>query len=168
MVCRAPDIGDRSIHWGECEPDELCVDGWPDARFQQQGLTNLMAYCVNRVGFVQVALGMSAGQTVSSKQDTGFHAASGASHSVEAILTGLDGRLLVNAESLKIQAQASDSTGSVQSWGTLVDGVDHCNNCSTVQILTVPTGTQRITTQVELMPETERALLFLASVFNGG
>lgn len=107
-------------------------------------------------------------QTFRSRFKTGFHPDQAAFYSTEAILTGVDGRLLVDAQSLQKQAQASRSEGNVQSWGVPVDGVKECSNCSTVSVVAVPSGTKIITIQFGLMPGTERALLFLTSVFSRG
>ena len=53
-------------------------------------------------------------------------------------------------------------------WGALVDGVEQCSNFSTLSIAAVPSGTEKITMQVELIPVTEIALLFLAMMFHRG
>ena len=166
-TCKSPETGAQSIISGECDPHEICVDGRMMPSTQVQGLITSIAWCVGQDTFVRIAMRSDARQTASSKIRTGFHPTQANSYTVEAILTGLDRRQLVEAKHLEIEAQASRPIGNVLAWGTLIDGVDECDNCSTAEIMTVPTGTKRIAVKAEMMPNAQSALLFLASVFNG-
>lgn len=166
IVCQSQDPEPiRSLFAGSCEANEICTDGRPDYRFQEQGHADQTAWCVSHLNFVRVVMGMGAGKD-SATLTTEFHPSHASDYTVEAILTDLDGRVLVDAEDMAIRAQASKTIGNVESWGTLVGGDDRCTNCSTVELFTVPNGTKRIKVRVELQPGVERALLYLATLFN--
>ena len=166
LVCKSPDHGFRRITWGECGSHEICVDGRVFSKPQDGGLMEFAAWCVSQANSIRIYVDAATGQTVPSQVKMGYHPNLAASYSTQAILTDLNGRQMAVAADLGIQAQASRQIGNVPSWGTLLNGVDQCTNCSAVGLMAVPAGTQRITVQARLMPGSESALLFLASVFS--
>jgi len=82
---------------------------------------------------------------------------------VAALLTTSDSLTLIKAQNLEIQAQKADSVGNVPLWRTLNAGDQQCNDCSSVGLLDVPTGTERIKVHVELAAPARSGLLYLAS-----
>ncbi len=110
-VRKSPRTGDRSIRWGECADNELGVDCQPDRGLEKHDVRVQVAWCISWASFARVARSR-AGQKFPSVIKTGFHPAQAAFYSMEAILTDIDGRLLVDAQSLQKQAEASRSIGN--------------------------------------------------------
>ena len=148
---------DITYDWvsGRCADSEICVNG----QITRESVNGhwWVAYCVNTENFVAIAQDQTG--TVAN-----FNAASGKSgYVVEALLTGLDSRTSLVAQSLKIQAQAYELISNTHVWGTLANGSYECANCASVEIPSVPIGTQRI--KVNLVLRTASAgLLYLASI----
>ena len=132
---------------------------------QGRGYIDSIAWCVSRLNFVQLPSKrfLSAGRTGESVQ-VGFEGGPGAQYSVEALLTSLDSNTLVRAQSMEILAQTADVDGDSRFWRTLNAGSQQCSQCSTVGILSVPAGTERIRGHVELKPQAEEGILYLTSV----
>lgn len=168
MVCRVAQGAPQgqTLHWGECENTEFCVDGISRAvspTLSGDPVVRRTAVCVEITDFLSLAMQLKNEETGSAVQ-AGFHAEVGKQYSVEAILMSSDSRMLMEAQSMEIQAQKADRVGTVETWRTLNAGDSQCRHCATVGILNVPAGTQRITAHVEVMPEVVEGLLYLASV----
>ena len=168
MVCRVAQGAPQgqTLHWGECEDTEFCVDGKlraVSATLSGDPVVRRTAFCVDIANFLSFAMHLNNEETGGAVQ-AGFHAEVGKQYSVEAILTSSDSRTLMEAQSMEIQAQKADRIGTVETWRTLNAGDSQCRHCATVGILNVPAGTQRIMAHVEVMPEVVEGLLYIASV----
>lgn len=168
MVCRVNQGAPQgtTLHWGECEDTEFCVDSKSRALSETRTgdpVVRRTAYCVETTSFLSKTILLSTDVTGSAVQ-AGFHAVAGKEYSVEAILMSSDSRTLMEAQSMEIQAQKADTIGNVETWRTLNAGDSQCRHCATVGILHVPAGTQRITAHVEVMPGVVNGMLYLASV----
>ena len=124
---------------------------------EDEGYYVSTAWCVPKDNFISVAKLLANGKSTGASVQSGFRPAVGKQYSVEAVLAYSDSHTPLKAQSLEIQAQTADMVG-------LNAGDHQCSNCASVGILSVPDGTQRIKTHVEVKPGTVDGLLYLASV----
>ncbi|KAL8832130.1 MAG: hypothetical protein Q9191_000452 [Dirinaria sp. TL-2023a] len=166
LVCR-PGQGvahGNSLHWGECRPDEICIEGRSAVHVESEGYYASTAWCIEQNNFIPLAKLLANGRSTGGSVEKGFQQAIGKQFSVEAVLADSDSRTPLKAQSLEIQAQTADMVGNVHAWRTLNAGDNQCSNCASVGLLRVPDGTQRVKAHVEVPPGTMNGLLYLASV----
>jgi hypothetical protein len=166
LVCR-PRRGvplGSGLHWGECRTAQICMEGRSGVHRESEGYYASIAWCVSQENFVQIAKLLANGRSTGGLVQTGFRPAVGQQYSVKAVLVNSDSRTPLAAQSLEIKAQTADMVGNVQAWRTLNAGDNQCSNCASVGMLSVPDGTKRIKTHIEVKSGTVDGLLYLASV----
>ena len=124
IVCSAfPDHeGGRSIRWGACDEQEVCVDGHSSAPFNKQSRITTVAWCVSQENFVRIAMTTNPSRTLPSSVEAGFHPVDGYQYSAEALLTSLDSKKTVVSQSLEIQAQTVDVSVTLSHGGVSMLG----------------------------------------------
>ena len=120
-----------------------------------------MAWCVEPMAVISLMELLKAGGTAV----TPYDASATGSSSIEAIVTSPDTRSLINAQSIQIEAQTSEISGGSEVWRTVATGREQCNDCSNLELQTVPEGTQRLQVSIDGIPFQEKnSQLYLASI----
>ena len=163
-VCRAPEerAPGQGLSWGTCSESEICIDGRTQVHHNDENYIETLAWCVdveNAIALTKLLAGEATGGTVIST----YHVNSGTQASIGAVLTTTDSQTLINAQNIEIQAQTADQLGGIQSWRTLNGGDQQCNSCSSLSLLQVPEGTERVKVTVN-SPGSKNGLLNLAAV----
>ncbi len=140
------------------------MEGRSGVHRESEGYYASIVWCVSQENFVQIAKLLANGRSTGVLVQTGFRPAVGQQYSVKAVLASSDSRTPLAAQSLEIEAQTADKVGNVQAWRTLNAGDNQCSNCASVGILSVPDGTKRTKTHIEVKSGTVDGLLYLASV----
>ena len=164
VVCRAlPNIhGGRSIHWGACDPHEICIDGQVTQDHQPHTLAT--AWCVGQDSFVKIALTTNSTVSTPVTIQAGFRPMEGFHHSVGALLTSQESDKAVEGRMIEIQAQKVDVLGNVRSWRTLRKGLSWCRDCPSLDLMAIPDMTERIKARVELKENSTGTQLYLVSI----
>ena len=164
VVCRAlPNIhGGRSIHWGACDPHEICIDG--QVTRDHEPHRPATAWCVGQDSFVKIALTTNSTMSTPFTIQASFRSIKGFQHSVGALLTSQESDKAVEGRMIEIQAQKVDVLGNVRSWRTLRKGLSWCRDCPSLDLMAVPDMTERIKTGVELKKNSTGIQLDLVSV----
>ena len=145
---------------GACHDDDICVgnDFNEDGPLQQ-------GFCVTTNHFVQIGHeqppnGQNAGSSasVAANFNAAFSTGFGRHLAVQALVTNVDKRTTVQANSIVIQAQTHDSV-----WRTEVNGTSYCLRCSSETLAPFPKTAQRIKVDVGMPKGVSTGLLWLAS-----
>ena len=123
-----------------------------------------IAYCVSTDNFVRLAPSVLDQEAGSKGTAVGVISAARSLHDAEVVMTGLDHQTSVVATRLNIEAQTSQLVHEMPVWRTLVGGKFQCENCASVVIAPVPTGTKRLYFNAQLPAGAKEALLYLVSV----
>lgn len=147
-------------------PSEICIDGrfkgvdW----FLTEGHPYRTAWCVEPHSIVAL-VGVLGAEGLGGTAIARYSTTAGKVSSVGAILTSPDSHSLIDVQNFEIQAQGADVIGSTAVWRTLNAGDQQCNACSSLSMLTVPEGTERLkVTLGGVPPGMKDGLLYLASV----
>ena len=145
-----------------CAENEICVDGvpWP----MGMGIMVETAFCVTTDNFIKIARAQLGDKAPPATIPAPFRASKTQIYSIDAVLAGLNPNSAVIASSIEIQAQTYDTFSNVQTWRSLPNGTEQCNDCGSIAITPVPDGTQRFSIKAVLQPGTAGALLYLASI----
>ncbi|KAL9118088.1 MAG: hypothetical protein Q9187_005369, partial [Circinaria calcarea] len=131
------------IYQTTCLPHEICVQKNYRGRYTQ---SEHIAYCVSTKNFVRIAQDHRTHETTPAnvQQGVGPVLASGTTpYSVEAVMTTLDSRAVVTVARLEITAQKRAIVHEAPLWVSVDGGKQQCSDCASVEIPTVPVGTQR-------------------------
>ena len=147
-----------------CAADEICVGSE-----EGDGRTPLQAHCVSTTHFVPIGHNASSGNgqesvpsgIVTAGFNPHYHDGDGTHVAVEAVLTDVDGRTSLFANSHVIQAQWYNATKGV--WRTDAHSSNDCIGCSALRLEPFPTTAQRVKVSVVLPESMPAGLLWLAS-----
>ena len=137
ILCR-DQAGIVTIESGSCHDFEVCIDS-RSADLGVMGI-NIRAYCVSKQNFVDVAGARIWGQDQPPAQIAEKVQGNVA---VEALLTAPDGKTLVSAKSLSIDASGARNA-------PVPGGSKLCERCSVVGLDPVPLGTLQVHSQVTI------------------
>ena len=147
---------------GECLYHEICV--WATVEGPPRADT---AFCVDLDDMVQYTIdarnknnAVSAGASQIGLPSLGI---SSSQFALEAVLTGSDTGLSLNASSIRVQAQKAINVHGHMVYQTLPRGMGFCTNCAGVSVDPVPEGTQKVTVDIMLETGTQVGNLFLGA-----
>ena len=150
-------------HQTACLPNEICVQKNYAPPYGQ----NLhVAYCVSTDNFVKIAQDHLTHATTPAnvQQNVGPVRTVGKTpYSVQAVMTTLDTRAVITVARLEITAQKRAIVHEAPLWVPVEGGKQQCSDCASVEIPTVPAGTQRVDVHVGLRKGTVAGLLYLVS-----
>ena len=168
LTCKHSANDASVIEQGRCNPREKCFDNvryGPDNRFLRH-----RAYCVTEDDFSQLVLpdeGLAPAQRgvqQFSASTIGIPAGNSGNYALEALVTSRDGQSLLNARTLRIQAQKATTINGHPGRQTLPGGLGECTDCSHVSIDSVPEGVQNVALTVIMPAGFAGATVFIGSI----
>ncbi|MCJ1259021.1 hypothetical protein MMC24_006855 [Lignoscripta atroalba] len=160
IICYRPGEQEGGVVFplrGECNENEICVDGPTVGTHTWAPGT---AYCVSKSNFIKL---IRTGTT--EEGQVGFDQPEGSTplQAAEAVLTGPDGKSSVQANRIDLHALKFDTCFPGGTWRAVVNGTKSCQDCSSLDMSPIPPGTKRLNALVSVKPMTE-AFLYLATV----
>ena len=168
VACRADNPrapAGSAVIWGECHKNEICIEGRQTVEVYGEGYRYSMAYCVDHGNFEDLAQLLAGARTKNSEDPVRkrLKVAAEAHSSFQAVLTTADSLTMVNAKHFSMQAQKATRLGNIPLWRQLRLGDKECEDCSSLGLDDLPTGTERIQLDLQLGTGTGPVKLYLGS-----